>query len=85
MDDTARIVPFSIIDALAGFKRLMTVDEVAALFGRSESTIYRLAQRKQIPSLIISGSRMFDPATVAMWLTRKDPQLALAAQKLKAA
>ena len=80
-----RAEPFSIVNGFARFERLMTVEEVATLLGRSKFTIYRMAQRKQIPSLIISGSRMFDPATVVMWLTRKDPQLAIAARRLLAA
>jgi predicted DNA-binding transcriptional regulator AlpA len=77
--------PFSIINELATYRRLLTVAEVAALFGKSACTIYRAARRKQIPSLIISGSRSFDPATLAMWLAKKDPQLAVAARLQSAA
>ncbi len=77
--------PFSVINALAGFTRMLTVDEVSELIGLSSCTVYRMAQRKQIPSVILSGSRRFDPATISMWLARKDPQLSVAAQGLRAA
>lgn len=58
--------PFNILIALEAVRRPMTVAEVAELFGKSESTIYRMAQRGTIPSFMFSGSRLFDPSTVAM-------------------
>ena len=70
MEDGSR-KPFSILNALSSFRRLLTVDEVADLLSISSCTLYRMAQRKQIPSLIISGSRRFDPATIAAWLAKK--------------
>lgn len=85
ISSSSAALPFSVINELAKYRRLLTVVEVADLLGKSACTIYRMAHRKQIPSLIISGSRMFDPATLAMWLTKKDPQLATAARLQMAA
>ena len=33
----------------------MTVEEVALLLRKSESTIYRMAQKRRMPSLMIGG------------------------------
>jgi excisionase family DNA binding protein len=73
--------PFNIINALSAMRRLLTVDEVAELLGKSTFTIYRMAQKKQIPGMLIGGSWKFDPSTLIMWLTKKEPQLAVAARK----
>jgi len=34
---------------------------------------------------MIGGSRMFDPSTLALWLIRKEPQLAVAARQFQQA
>ncbi len=57
----------------------MTVDELAALLRKSSCTVYRLAQKKQLPSLVIGGSRMFDPAALGMHFRKKSPASAAAA------
>lgn len=75
--------PFNILNALYAFRGLMSVEQVSELLGKSKFTIYRMAQKKQIPSLMVGGSRMFDPSTLALWLTRKEPQLAVAARLLQ--
>lgn len=75
--------PFNILNALSSYNRLLTVEDIAYLFGLSKFTIYRMAQKHQIPCLMIGGTRKFDPSTLAAWLTKKEPQLATAARKLK--
>jgi excisionase family DNA binding protein len=80
MNDVQEQKPFNILNALSSIHRLISVEELAELLGRSKFTIYRMAQKKQIPSLLIGGSRLFDPSTIAMWLAKKDPQLAIAAR-----
>jgi Helix-turn-helix domain len=55
------------------------------MFGKSRATIYRMAQKRQIPSFMLGGSRMFDPSTLALWLTRKEPLLAVAARQFQQA
>ena len=57
----------------------MTVDELAHLLRKSASTVYRMAQKRQIPSLLIGGSRMFDPAALGMHFRKKSPASAAAA------
>jgi hypothetical protein len=44
-----------------------------------------MAQRRQIPSLMIGGTRYFDPSVLALWLSKKEPSLAAAARRLKTA
>jgi hypothetical protein len=55
------------------------------MFGKSRATIYRMAQKRQIPIFMLGGSRMFDPSTLALWLTRKEPLLAVAARQFQQA
>jgi excisionase family DNA binding protein len=75
--------PFNIIAKLESIDGLLTVDEVAALLGLSKFTIYRMAQKRQIPCLMLGGTRKFDPSTLIIWLCKKEPQLAVAARQLK--
>lgn len=73
---------FNILDRLATIDHLMTVEETSEILSKSVSTIYRMARKKQIPSMVIGGTRMFDPSTIAMWLVKKEPQLAAASRWL---
>ena len=75
--------PFNIVAKLESIDGLMTVDEVAVLLGLSKFTIYRMAQKRQIPCMMLGGTRKFDPSTLIMWLCKKEPQLAVAARQLK--
>jgi excisionase family DNA binding protein len=76
---------FNILLALQSAHGLLTVREVAELLGKSPFTIYRMAEKRQIPSLMIGGSRCFDPSVLAMWLSKKEPSLAAAARRLRTA
>jgi predicted DNA-binding transcriptional regulator AlpA len=76
---------FNILLALEGARGLLSVRDVAALLGRSSWSVYRMAEKRQIPSLLIGGSRVFDPSVLALWLTKKEPTLAVAARRIKAA
>lgn len=71
--------PFNSLTALYSLTGLLDVEEVAELFGKSLGTVYRMAER-QIPSFMFGGSRCFDPSELALWLIKKDPQLAVAAR-----
>lgn len=77
--------PFNILIALQEFRGLISVDQVAELLEKSIFTIYRMAQKRQIPSLMVGGSRMFDPSTLALWLIKKEPQIAVAARQFQQA
>ena len=76
---------FNILLALESARGLLTVRDVARLLGKSIFTVYRLAEQRKIPSLVIGGSRCFDPSVLALWLSKKEPSLATAARRLKTA
>lgn len=76
---------FNILLALESARGLLTVRDVAELLGKSPFSIYRMAQQRKIPSLMIGGSRCFDPSVLALWLSKKEPTLATAARRLKTA
>lgn len=76
---------FNILVALESARGLLTVRDVAELLGKSTFTIYRMAESRKIPSLMIGGSRCFDPSVLALWLSKKEPSLATAARRLKTA
>jgi hypothetical protein len=76
---------FNILLALESARGLLSVRDVAALLRKSSWCIYRLAEQRKIPSLLIGGSRCFDPSVLALWLSKKDPSLAAAARRVKAA
>ncbi len=76
---------YNILIALESVHRMLTVREVAELLQKSHFSIYRMAQKRQIPSLMIGGTRYFDPSVLAMWLSKKEPSLAAAARRLKTA
>ena len=71
--------------ALYSLTGLLSVEEVAEIFGKSPDTVYRMAQKRQIPSFMFGGSRCFDPSELALWLIKKEPQLAVAARYFKEA
>ena len=76
---------FNILLALEAARGLLSVRDVAALLGRSSWSVYRMAEKRQIPSLLIGGSRVFDPSVLALWLAKKEPALAIAARRIRAA
>jgi excisionase family DNA binding protein len=76
---------FNILLALESARGLLSVRDVAELLGKSTFTIYRMAESRKIPSLMIGGSRCFDPSVLALWLSKKEPSLAKAARCFKTA
>jgi excisionase family DNA binding protein len=74
---------FNILLQLEAFPRLLSVDDVAEVLQLSKYTVYRMAQKKQIPSMILGGTRKFDPSVLVGWLCKKDPGLAVAARQLQ--
>jgi excisionase family DNA binding protein len=83
MSDMSR--PWSLVAEIEAHAGLMTIDEVAGLLRVSNCTVYRLAQRKQLPSLIVGGSRRFDPAALGMHFRKKSPESAAAAKAINMA
>lgn len=76
---------YNILRALRRIQRLLTVKDLAEILGNSQDTVYRMAQRRQVPSLMLGGTRRFDPSTIEAWLIKKEPQLAVVARQLEAA
>jgi excisionase family DNA binding protein len=56
---------------LAGYRRMLTVGELAELLQCSHKTIYRRARAHVIPSRMIGNQLRFDPAQIADWLDGK--------------
>jgi excisionase family DNA binding protein len=75
--------PYNIVNHLESIGHLMSVDEVAEVLGLSKTTVYRMSQSRQVPSLMLGGTRKYDPSTLAAWLIKKDPQLAVVARQLR--
>jgi len=75
--------PFNVVSHLESAGRLLSVDEVAEILSLSKYTIYRMAQKRQIPSLMLGGTRKFDPSTLIAWLAKKEPQLTVVARQLR--
>jgi excisionase family DNA binding protein len=76
---------FSLISCLEMQKTLLDVEEVSQLLNLSKFTVYRMAKAGQLPSLILGGSRRFDPATLAYFFRKKSPAMAAAARAMAAA
>lgn len=76
---------FNIMAAFESARGLLTARQVGKILGKSPFTIYRMAEKRQIPSMLIGGSRCFDPSVLALWLSKKEPTLAVAARRFKAA
>ena len=53
-------------------RRLLDVDELAALLNVTRRHIYRLVHEKRIPYLKIGGLLRFDPAQIAAWLKQAE-------------
>ena len=49
-------------------QRYLTVDEVAGRFGVNASTVYRLAQRGQLPAFKVGGQWRFHPEMLEAWV-----------------
>jgi hypothetical protein len=60
----------------------MSAIDLAAILGKSKFTVYRMASRKEIPSLIVGGSRSFEPAALAAHYRKKCPASAAAANRI---
>jgi excisionase family DNA binding protein len=72
--------PFNILNELSRYRRLLSLKEVAAIFGRSDCTVYRWARKREIPGFITGGTWHFDPSMLVLWLQKKQPQLSVAAR-----
>jgi excisionase family DNA binding protein len=81
--NTVQSEPWSLVIAIEDHKGPITVEGLATILGKSPTTIYRMAQRKQLPSHMLSGSRLFDPAALGMHFRKKSPESAAAADRIR--
>lgn len=72
--------PWSFIDEIESHVGLYTVAELATVLQRSTCSIYRMAHRRQLPSLRVGGLLYFDPAALGMLFRKKSPESAAAAR-----
>ncbi len=61
---------FNILVFLESVHRMLTVREVAQVLQESQFRIYRMARRRQIPSLVIGETRYFDLSVLALWISK---------------
>jgi excisionase family DNA binding protein len=71
---------FNIITKLNSYDRPLSVEDVVDVFGLSKTTVYRMSESGQMPSMILGGSRRYDPSALAMWVASKEPRIAKAAR-----
>ncbi|HEY4381910.1 MAG TPA: helix-turn-helix domain-containing protein [Acidobacteriaceae bacterium] len=64
-------MPLNIRERIATFDRAMTADELAAILGVSEITVYKHAKAGRIPSFRIGTCVRFCPQTVAEWIAKQ--------------
>lgn len=74
---------FNIITKLNSYDRPLSVEDVVDVFGLSKTTVYRMSESGQMPSVMLGGSRRYDPSTLAMWVASKEPRIAKAARQLE--
>ena len=66
---------FDIITVLEEQTSLLSIPEVARIFRVSPRTVERHVKERKIPSLLLFGSRKFDPAQLARWVIKRNPKL----------
>lgn len=74
---------FNVITKLNLYDRLLVADEVVEIFGLSKTTVYRMSESGQMPSVMLGGSRRYDPSALAMWVASKEPRIAKASRQLE--
>lgn len=49
-------------------KLYLTIEEVAERFGINSTTVYRLAQRRELPGFKVGGQWRFSPEMLESWV-----------------
>lgn len=65
------LMPLSIRDRIASYKRGMKADELADILGVSSKTIFRQASKGIIPSYRVGTAVRYDPRLVIDWLAKQ--------------
>jgi len=66
----SRIHAGSIPQQLRQMKGALTAKQLGPIIGISHITLYRMAERRAIPSYRIGSKVLFDPTKIADWLDR---------------
>jgi excisionase family DNA binding protein len=69
-----------LLAAIESHTTAMTIEQVAALFQKSDETIRRMAVKKQLPAFKFGGEWRFNPASLGYWLRSRDPLAAKASK-----
>lgn len=56
---------------MADSSSAMTVREVAAYLNVNEKTVYRLAQRRELPGFKVAGAWRFRPEDIETWIASR--------------
>ena len=64
---------FDVIQELNQATSMLSVKQVAKIFQVSDKTIRRMIARREIPSILFSGQRRFDPKVLAWWYEKLCP------------
>ncbi len=75
---------WSMLEEIETHRKPMTAKELGPILNVHPKTLYKMAHRNDIPSVMIGDCVRFDPRSVALWLRRKDPMLATAAKSVTA-
>jgi excisionase family DNA binding protein len=67
-DATENHEPCTVATTIERHRRLLSVDELAHLIGRSPKTLYSWVAAETLPAVRLGASVMFDPHTTANWL-----------------
>ncbi len=59
-------------------RKPMAATELGPILNVHPKTLYKMAHRNAIPSVIMGDTVRFDPKSVSLWIRRKDPMLATA-------
>lgn len=78
-------MPLSILDALEAATKPLTVKEAAKIFDVPEKKIYAMVQKGKLPCLRMEATIKFDPAALAYWVCKQDPELAKARRMVRRA
>jgi len=73
--------PFDLIGWLSQQKKMLKAEDLAPVLGVKKITIYRWAQKKKLPSLLIENTLRFCPATLSRWARKQHPEFGKARNK----
>jgi excisionase family DNA binding protein len=61
----------TLIEELRSRRELLTVNELSALLGTHQMTLYKWIKKGTVPFLRVGSGIRFCPRTIAQWLTQR--------------